>query len=84
MNFGLLKSVIGSFFIDPHKQTSTSIGVGLASAVNRLLQIQDNNNANSKIVILVTDGMNNSGEITPEAAQDIAVKMGIKVYTVVM
>ena len=82
VNFNLLNSVIQRIYIDPHKQTSTSIGVGLAAAVNRLLHIKDNNKPESKIVILVTDGINNSGEITPEAAQDIAKEFGIKVYTV--
>ncbi|HQJ05778.1 MAG TPA: VWA domain-containing protein, partial [Spirochaetota bacterium] len=82
VNFDLLTKVIGKIFIDPNKQSSTSIGIGLASAINRLLQMKDNANPDSKIAILVTDGINNSGEISPEAATEIALQTGIKVYTV--
>ncbi|OHD14070.1 MAG: hypothetical protein A2086_12095 [Spirochaetes bacterium GWD1_27_9] len=81
VNFTLLKSVIDRIFIDPQKQSSTSIGIGLASAINRLLQIKDSK-PESKIVILVTDGINNSGEISPETALELAVSEKIKVYTV--
>jgi len=82
VNFDLLTKVIGKIFIDPNKQSSTSIGIGLSSAINRLLQMKDNVNPDSKIAILVTDGINNSGEISPEAAMEIALQTGIKVYTV--
>jgi len=81
VNFDLLKKSIQRIEIDPNKQSSTSLGVGLASAINRLLKIKETKKE-SKIVILVTDGKNNSGEITPEAAMNIAVETGIKVYTV--
>jgi Ca-activated chloride channel homolog len=82
INFNLLKSVVERIYINPNKQSSTAIGIGLASAVNRLLQIKDNSKPDSKVVILVTDGINNSGEITPQAALEIAVQSSIKVYTV--
>lgn len=81
INFDLLKKSIDRIYIDPTKQSSTSLGVGLASAINRLLKIKEGK-LESKIVILVTDGKNNSGEITPEAAMNIAKETGIKVYTV--
>jgi len=70
--------------IDANKKsiTRTAIGIGLASAVNRLLKIVDNDKEESKIVILVTDGINNSGEISPETATEIARKTGIRVYTI--
>ena len=54
----------------------------MASGINRLIKITDNTKTNSKIIILITDGENNSGEITPETAMNIAKDNHIKVYTV--
>lgn len=56
----------------------TAIGNGLATAVNRLRE----STAKSKVVILLTDGVNNSGQIAPLTAADIARTLGIKVYTI--
>lgn len=59
-------------------QDGTGIGMGLATAVNRL----KDSKAKSKVVILLTDGVNNAGFIEPETAADIAKQYGIKVYTI--
>ena len=56
----------------------TAIGMGLATAVNRL----KNSDAISKVIILLTDGVNNSGMIPPLTAAEIAQKFGIRVYTI--
>jgi Ca-activated chloride channel family protein len=56
----------------------TGVGVALASAVNRLRESE----AKTKLVILLTDGVNNSGELTPENAALAAQALGIKVYTI--
>ena len=56
----------------------TAIGMGLATAVNRLKDSE----AKSKVVILLTDGVNNSGYIKPLSAAEIAKEFGVKVYTV--
>ncbi len=56
----------------------TAIGMGLATAVNRL----KDSKAVSKVIILLTDGMNNSGFIDPKIASELAVEYGIKVYTI--
>jgi Ca-activated chloride channel family protein len=56
----------------------TAIGNGLATAVNRLRE----SGAKSKVVILLTDGVNNSGQISPIMAAEIARDLGIKVYTI--
>ncbi len=56
----------------------TAIGMGLATAVNRLKESK----AISKIIILLTDGVNNSGFIEPKTASDLAVEYGIKTYTI--
>lgn len=59
-------------------QDGTAIGTGLATAINRL----KDSKAKSKVIILLTDGVNNSGTIEPETASDIAKEYGIKVYTI--
>jgi Ca-activated chloride channel homolog len=56
----------------------TAIGMGLATAVNRLKDSQ----AKSKIIILLTDGVNNAGYIEPNTAAQLAKEFGIKVYTI--
>lgn len=59
-------------------QDGTAIGVGLGTAINRLRDSQ----AKSKVVILMTDGMNNSGLIDPMLAAEMAKEYKIKVYTI--
>jgi Ca-activated chloride channel family protein len=59
-------------------EDGTAIGMGLATAVNRLKDSQ----AKSKVIILLTDGVNNSGSIPPITAAEIAKQFGIRVYTV--
>ncbi len=59
-------------------EDGTAIGLGLANAVNRLRDSK----AKSKVVILLTDGVNNRGEIDPISAAQIAQSYGIRVYTV--
>lgn len=56
----------------------TAIGMGLGIAINRL----KNSTAKSKVIILMTDGENNSGEMNPISAAKIAKELGIKVYTI--
>lgn len=59
-------------------EDGTAIGTALASAVNRLRDSK----AKSRVVILVTDGVNNAGNIDPQTAARVAASMGIKVYAV--
>ncbi len=59
-------------------EDGTAIGGGLATSVNRLRE----SDAVSKVVILLTDGVNNAGQIAPVTAAEIARSLGIKVYTV--
>jgi Ca-activated chloride channel family protein len=59
-------------------QDGTGIGMGLATAVNRL----KDSKAKSRVIILLTDGVNNAGFIEPETAADIAKEYGLKVYTI--
>jgi Ca-activated chloride channel homolog len=55
----------------------TAIGMGIASSINRLRD----SNAESRVIILLTDGMNNAGEIDPITAGEMAAALGIRVYT---
>lgn len=59
-------------------QDGTAIGMGLATAVNRL----KNSDAKSKVIILLTDGVNNTGFIDPLTATDLAIQENIRVYTI--
>lgn len=59
-------------------EDGTAIGMGLATAVNRLKE----SDAKSRVIILLTDGTNNSGDIPPLTAAEIAQSFGIKVYTI--
>ena len=59
-------------------EDGTAIGTGLATALNRLRESE----AKSKVVILLTDGVNNRTTIAPLTAAEIAKKLGVKVYTI--
>jgi len=59
-------------------ENGTAIGSGLATAVNRLKE----SDSKSKVIILMTDGVNNSGAIDPKIASELAVEYDIKVYTI--
>ena len=59
-------------------EDGTAIGMGLANAVSRLKESK----AKSKVVILLTDGSNNRGDISPMTAAEIAKSFGIRVYTI--
>jgi Ca-activated chloride channel homolog len=59
-------------------EDGTALGMGLATAVNRIKDSQ----AKSKVIILLTDGVNNRGEIAPATAAEIAKTYGVRVYTI--
>ena len=59
-------------------EDGTAVGMGLANAVSRLKESK----AKSKVVILLTDGSNNRGDISPMTAAEIAKSLGIRVYTI--
>jgi Ca-activated chloride channel family protein len=59
-------------------EDGTAIGMGLATAVNRLRHSE----AKSKVIILLTDGRNNRGQIDPTTAAQLAKAMGVKIYAV--
>ncbi len=59
-------------------EDGTAIGTALAMAVNRLKESK----AKSKVIILLTDGQNNRGELSPETAAEVAAAIGVRVYTI--
>lgn len=59
-------------------EDGTAIGMGLATAVNRI----KDSKAKSKVIILLSDGVNNTGFVEPTTAADLAAEMGIKTYTI--
>ncbi|WP_396182255.1 VWA domain-containing protein [Flavobacterium sp.] len=71
-------NAIKSIQYDNIIKDGTGIGMGLATAINRL----KDSKAKSRVIILLTDGVNNAGFIEPETAADIAREYGIKVYTI--
>jgi Ca-activated chloride channel family protein len=74
----VLKAVIDRLKIGTLDGTRTAIGMGLANAVSRL----KNSAAKEKVVILLTDGVNNAGEVEPITAARLAQTYGIKVYCI--
>lgn len=77
LDYELLNRLLGEIEMGV-VEDGTAIGMGIATAVNRLKDSE----AESKVIILLTDGQNNSGEIDPVTAADLAVSYGIKIYTI--
>ena len=73
-----LINLLNTVHSDMMESSNTAIGMGLANAVNRLKE----SSAKSKVVILLTDGSNNTGEIDPLTAAELAKTFGIRVYTI--
>lgn len=74
----VIQSIQSVQYDDTVLKDGTGIGVGLATAINRL----KDSKAKSRIIILLTDGVNNAGTIDPRMAADMAKEYGIKVYTI--
>ena len=77
-NIGLTIFAGEAFTQCPMTNDGTAIGMGLANAVSRLKESK----AKSKVVILLTDGSNNTGDLSPMTAAQIAKSLGIRVYTI--
>ena len=78
LDHSIAKNLLGDINIGMIEDQSTAIGMGLATSVNRL----KDSKAKSKVVILLTDGVNNSGFIDPVTAAEIAKQFNIRVYTI--
>ena len=78
LDHDLLRSLLAEVDFAPDDEGGTAIGMGLATAVQRLR----GSNAKSRIVVLLTDGRNNRGQIGPGAAAEAARALDVRVYTI--
>ncbi len=78
LDYDVLRSFLKKVTIVPKKYDGTAIGLAIASGVNRLRR----SDAKSKVMILLSDGSNNSGEIQPLTAAEIAATFDVKIYTI--
>jgi Ca-activated chloride channel family protein len=77
LDYGILEELIAAVDFG-QVPDGTAVGMGLATAVNRLRERK----AKSRVVILLTDGQNNAGDIDPITAAEAARAMGVRVYTI--
>lgn len=80
IDYDVLKNIIGQMEIIPEEYDGTAIGLAISNAINRLRD----SDGKSKIIILLSDGANNSGEIDPLTAAQFAKEFNIKIYTIAM
>ena len=80
MDYGVLENIITDMDIVPEEYDGTAIGLAISNAINRLRDSE----AESRIIILLSDGANNSGDVDPLTASDFAKKYDIKIYTIGM
>ncbi|MHB2147612.1 vWA domain-containing protein [Calditrichota bacterium LG25] len=78
LDYGVLYHILDNMKVADQEWDGTAIGMGLATAINRL----KDSKAKSKVIILLTDGRNNRGQIDPITAARMAKAMGIRVYTI--
>jgi len=78
LDYGVLLTLLDQTHVADKEWDGTAIGMGIINAVNRLRESK----AKSKIIILLTDGVNNAGEIDPITAANIADAINIKIYTI--
>jgi len=78
LDYGVILTLLESQAVAEEDWDGTAIGMGLANAVNRLRESE----AKSKVIILLTDGVNNRGQIDPVTAARIAQSFDIKIYTI--
>jgi Ca-activated chloride channel homolog len=77
LDYNLVKNMLETVDLGMVRD-GTAIGMGIATAINRLRESE----AESKVIILLTDGMNNAGEIDPITAGDIAASYDIRIYSI--
>lgn len=78
VDYDILETFLDNVRIGMVPRTSTAIGNAMASSLNRLIHTE----AKSKVVVLLTDGANNAGQIDPLTAAEMAKTLGAKVYTI--
>lgn len=78
LDHDMLREFVEELDFAPPGEDRTALGMGLATAVNRMRT----STAKSKVVVLVTDGRSNAGQLGPESAAEAARALGVKVYTI--
>ncbi|HEX9426623.1 MAG TPA: VWA domain-containing protein [Candidatus Polarisedimenticolia bacterium] len=78
LDYGVLLDLLKQVDVAPREEDGTAIGMGLATAVGRLKDAK----AKSKVIVLLTDGRNNRGQIDPLSGARLAQALGIKVHTI--
>ncbi len=78
VDYGIVQTFLDNVKIGMVPQTSTAIGNAIASSLNRLVHTE----AKSKVVVLLTDGANNAGQIDPLTAADMAAALDVTIYTI--
>jgi Ca-activated chloride channel homolog len=78
LDYAVLQDLLAQVDIAPREEDGTAIGMGLATAVARLKDAR----GKSRVIILLTDGRNNRGQIDPQSGARLAQAMGIKVHTI--
>lgn len=78
LDYGVLLTLLEETNVADKEWDGTAIGMGIVNAVNRLRDSK----AKSKVIILLTDGVNNRGEVDPVTASNIAAALNIKIYTI--
>jgi Ca-activated chloride channel family protein len=78
LDYGVLLTILQETEVADKEWDGTAIGMGIVNAVNRLRDSK----AKSKVIILLTDGVNNRGQVDPVTAANIAASLGIKIYTI--
>ncbi len=78
LDYGVLMTLLQDIKVADQDWDGTAIGMGVVNAVNRLRDSK----AKSKVIILLTDGVNNRGEVDPITASNIAAAIDVKIYTI--
>jgi Ca-activated chloride channel family protein len=78
LDYGVLMTLMQDIKVADQDWDGTAIGMGIVNAVNRLRDSK----AKSKVIILLTDGVNNRGEVDPVTASNIAAAIDVKIYTI--
>ncbi len=78
LDYGVLMTLLQDIKVANQDWDGTAIGMGIINAVNRLRDSK----AKSKVIILLTDGVNNRGEVDPITASNIAAAIDVKIYTI--
>lgn len=78
LDYGILMTLLQDIKVADQDWDGTAIGMGIINAVNRLRDSK----AKSKVIILLTDGVNNRGEVDPITASNIAAAIDVKIYTI--